>query len=58
LDNLNGPAGLLIACGKGVIHSVFCNLDLISDFSPVDVAIKAMIVAAWKNGVRRDKEMQ
>ncbi|CAB3379946.1 Hypothetical predicted protein [Cloeon dipterum] len=58
LDNLNGPAGLLIACGKGLIHSVFCNLDLISDFSPVDVAIKAMIVAAWKNGVRRSRAMQ
>ncbi|XP_059480666.1 putative fatty acyl-CoA reductase CG5065 [Neocloeon triangulifer] len=58
LDNLNGPAGLLIACGKGLIHSVFCNMDLISDFSPVDVAIKAMIVAAWKNGVRRSRAMQ
>jgi alcohol-forming fatty acyl-CoA reductase len=57
LDNLNGPAGLLIACGKGVVHSVICNTELVSDFSPVDVAIKAMIVATWKNGVLRSREM-
>jgi fatty acyl-CoA reductase len=53
LDNLNGPAGILLACGKGLMHSTLCNTNKVMDFSPVDVAIKGMIVAVWKNGVER-----
>lgn len=47
-DNFNGPIGLLVGCGCGIIRTMHCDPNVVSDFAPVDVAIKSMIVAAWK----------
>lgn len=46
-DNINGPTGLLIAAGKGVLRSMYCNSSCYGDFLPVDVAVNAMLVATW-----------
>ncbi|XP_044261531.1 putative fatty acyl-CoA reductase CG5065 [Tribolium madens] len=52
IDNFNGPVGLLVASGKGIIHSVFSDPDVIADYVPVDILAKAMIIAAWKQAVK------
>ncbi|CAG9854647.1 unnamed protein product [Phyllotreta striolata] len=44
-DNINGPAGLLIGAGKGVIRTMYCNSDGYADFLPVDIGVNAMLVS-------------
>lgn len=52
IDNFNGPVGMLVAGGKGLVRVLlsdpFCN----SDFIPVDGAIKFMVVAAWLRAIK------
>ncbi|XP_055917573.1 fatty acyl-CoA reductase 1-like isoform X2 [Eupeodes corollae] len=52
-DNINGPTGLLIGAGKGVLRSMYCNSDAYGDFLPVDVAVNGMLVASWRNIVNK-----
>ncbi|KAH0535819.1 hypothetical protein KQX54_019512 [Cotesia glomerata] len=52
VDNFNGPTGLMVGGGKGVLRTVYGDPNLRADFIPVDVAIKAMIIASWKRGIR------
>lgn len=47
VDNFNGPIGLIIACGKGIVRVTFSARDIIPDYMAVDLSIKSMIVAAW-----------
>uniref|UniRef100_A0A182HM10 Fatty acyl-CoA reductase n=1 Tax=Anopheles arabiensis TaxID=7173 RepID=A0A182HM10_ANOAR len=46
-DNINGPVGLLIGAGKGVIRSMYCDSDGYGDYLPVDFAVSAMCVCTW-----------
>jgi hypothetical protein len=46
-DNINGPTGLLIGAGKGVIRTMYCNQDRYADYVPVDIAVNGLLVAAW-----------
>lgn len=48
VDNLNGPVGLLIAAGKGVVRSMYCNGEYHAELIPVDLAINALIGIAHK----------
>ncbi|KAF6209171.1 hypothetical protein GE061_014916 [Apolygus lucorum] len=48
VDSLNGPIGVLVAGGKGVLRSMMCGNDNKSQMVPCDVAINAIILAAWK----------
>lgn len=48
-DNINGPTGLLIGAGKGVLRTMYCKSSGYGDFLPVDIAVNGMIVASWKN---------
>lgn len=48
IDNFNGPVGMLVGSGLGITRTMYCNPDNIADFTPVDICIKAMIIAAWK----------
>ncbi|KAJ8982568.1 hypothetical protein NQ317_005039, partial [Molorchus minor] len=50
VDNLNGPTGILIGAGKGVIRTVHCNTNFIADFVPVDSCINSLLIVAWKVG--------
>lgn len=52
-DNLNGPIGLLIGISKGVVHVVCSHNSVNPDFIPVDLAVKAMIVAAYHHGINK-----
>lgn len=39
-DNFNGPIGLLIGSGIGIVRTMYCDPGNIADFTPVDVSIK------------------
>ncbi|XP_039751755.1 fatty acyl-CoA reductase 1-like [Pararge aegeria] len=53
IENLNGPVGMLIASGKGILRTMYTDPDLESDYIPVDVCIKAFITAAWARGSQK-----
>lgn len=48
-DNFNGPIGLLVACGTGILRSQNCNPNTVSDFVPADVVARTLITAAYKH---------
>ncbi|XP_011862153.1 PREDICTED: fatty acyl-CoA reductase 1-like [Vollenhovia emeryi] len=52
IDNFNGPVGLLIGGSKGLVRTFYADSSIISDYMPVDLVIKAMIIAAWKRGIQ------
>lgn len=56
VDNFNGPVGLFVACGIGILRTTYGSPDIVSDFTPVDTSIKAMIVAAWNRGTQPSSE--
>lgn len=53
VDNMNGPTGLMIGAGKGVIRSMLCNANYMSDIIPCDMAINATIALAWQVGTEK-----
>lgn len=55
-DNINGPVGLLIGAGKGVIRTMYCNQNGYADYLPVDIAINAILVSAWNFVYNKDHE--
>jgi fatty acyl-CoA reductase len=48
VDNLNGPTGMLVGAGKGVIRSMHCDHTLEANIEPVDCATNALIAIGWK----------
>lgn len=48
MDNFNGPVALLVGAAKGVVHITLADKNIVADYIPVDLAIKAIIVAAWR----------
>lgn len=53
VDNMNGPTGLMIGAGKGVIRSMLCNANYLIDMVPCDIAINATIALAWQVGLEK-----
>ncbi|XP_071631362.1 putative fatty acyl-CoA reductase CG5065 [Temnothorax longispinosus] len=53
VDNMNGPTGLMIGAGKGVVRSMLCNADYVSDIIPCDMAVNATIALAWQVGMEK-----
>lgn len=54
IDNFNGPVGLVIGVGKGVVRTIFAKEEAVADYMPVDIAIKAIIVACWNQTTKSD----
>lgn len=52
IDNFNGPIGMLIGGGKGILRVLWNDPSVILDFMPVDVAIKAMLIITWKRAIK------
>ncbi|XP_011605197.2 fatty acyl-CoA reductase 1 isoform X2 [Takifugu rubripes] len=50
IDNFNGPSGIFIAAGKGILRTMRASNDAVADLVPVDVVINAMLAAAWYSG--------
>ena len=53
VENMNGPTGLMIGAGKGVIRSVLCDYDCEVNAIPCDMAINAVVALAWKVGLEK-----
>ncbi|XP_071649873.1 fatty acyl-CoA reductase 1-like [Temnothorax longispinosus] len=51
IDNIYGPIGFFIGCGKGVIQIGCCNKYVHENLIPVDIVIKVMLVVSWKRGL-------
>nr|XP_043892252.1 fatty acyl-CoA reductase 1 isoform X3 [Solea senegalensis] len=50
IDNFNGPSGIFIAAGKGILRTMRASNDAVADLVPVDVVINATVAAAWFSG--------
>ncbi|KAG5864260.1 hypothetical protein JTB14_018014 [Gonioctena quinquepunctata] len=46
-NNLQGPMGLFVASGKGVLRSMYMDSQSYAKFVPVDCAISGMLVFSW-----------
>nr|QGV11526.1 FAR9 [Tetrastichus brontispae] len=55
-DNINGPTGLLIGAGKGVIRSMYCNENGYADYVPVDIVVNAILAVTWNFIHNKDRE--
>ncbi|XP_063629941.1 putative fatty acyl-CoA reductase CG5065 [Cydia splendana] len=53
VDSLNGPVGLLLGAGKGVIRTMLCDASIYAQVIPVDVAINAMIALAMIEATKK-----
>ncbi|XP_054055817.1 fatty acyl-CoA reductase 1 isoform X2 [Rissa tridactyla] len=53
IDNFNGPSGLFIAAGKGILRTMRASNNAVADLVPVDVVVNATLAAAWYSGVNR-----
>ncbi|XP_029638955.2 fatty acyl-CoA reductase 1 [Octopus sinensis] len=47
IDNFNGPSGLYLAAGKGILRSVKCEFKAVADIVPVDIPVNLMITVGW-----------
>ncbi|XP_014485791.1 PREDICTED: uncharacterized protein LOC106750169 [Dinoponera quadriceps] len=56
VDNLQGPTGLMIGAGKGVIRSMLCNSNYMINMIPCDMAVNATIALGWQVGMKKPVE--
>ncbi|XP_031793964.1 fatty acyl-CoA reductase 2 isoform X1 [Sarcophilus harrisii] len=57
VDNLNGPNGLIIAAGKGFLHSLKATPKAVADVVPVDLVINLTLAVGWHTAVHRPKSI-
>lgn len=53
--NFNGPSGLIVGAGSGILRIFLCDSQCPLFCTPADTCINAMIVAAWKKGVKEPR---
>lgn len=53
IENLNGPNGIAVATGKGLLRVMRCKGDAAGDMIPVDIAIDTMIAVAWDTAIQQ-----
>lgn len=56
IEGMNGPTGLMIGAGKGVIRSMHMNENYNSEAVPVDININAILALAYKRS-KMDKDV-
>ncbi|XP_063926620.1 fatty acyl-CoA reductase 1-like isoform X2 [Zophobas morio] len=54
IDNFNGPAGLIVGNGKGLVRVLYSDPNNILDHVPVDITAKAIIISSWKQAINKD----
>ncbi|XP_039391829.1 fatty acyl-CoA reductase 1 isoform X2 [Mauremys reevesii] len=57
IDNFNGPSGLFIAAGKGILRTMRASNSAVADLVPVDVVVNTTLAAAWYSGVNRPRNI-
>jgi alcohol-forming fatty acyl-CoA reductase len=50
---MNGPIGLLIGAGKGVVRTMLTDKHAYIEDIPVDFATRGIILAAWETATER-----
>ncbi|XP_052738909.1 putative fatty acyl-CoA reductase CG5065 [Bicyclus anynana] len=58
VDNLNGPTGLIIGSGKGVIRTMHCEPSYMADAIPVDMVVNGCILIAYVTALDKPKDMR
>ena len=53
VDNLNGPTGLFLIAGIGVMRTAVIHEDLQTDGVPVDTCANLTLAAAWRTGLEQ-----
>ncbi|XP_025994645.1 fatty acyl-CoA reductase 1 isoform X2 [Solenopsis invicta] len=56
IDNFNGPIGMLIGGGTGLIRVVFADKKIMADYVPVDAAVKIILIATCKHGIKAKED--
>ncbi|CAG9858436.1 unnamed protein product [Phyllotreta striolata] len=46
-NNIQGPSGLFVGAGKGVIRSLYMDSKTYANFGPADCTVSAIIMFAW-----------
>ena len=57
VDNINGPTGMMIASGKGILRTMLFNSKACADIIPVDTVINLMITVAWYTATKRPNNL-
>uniref|UniRef100_A0A8C7X5P0 Fatty acyl-CoA reductase n=1 Tax=Oryzias sinensis TaxID=183150 RepID=A0A8C7X5P0_9TELE len=52
IDNFNGPSGVFIAAGKGILRTMRANNDAVADLIPVDVVVNLTLAVGWYTAVK------
>lgn len=58
VQNLNGPSGVVVGAGKGLLHVLRCRGAARADMLPVDIAIDTLIAVAWETVIDRSPEVR
>jgi alcohol-forming fatty acyl-CoA reductase len=53
IDNANGPTGIILASGKGLLRTMMGKRDALADLIPVDLCCNLIIAASWFRGSRK-----
>ncbi|KAF4803991.1 putative fatty acyl-CoA reductase [Turdus rufiventris] len=53
IDNFNGPSGIFIAAGKGILRTMRASNDALADLVPIDVVVNTTLAAAWYSAINR-----
>lgn len=57
-DSINGPVGVIISFGKGLLRTMLGKRESFANFVPVDVAINLMIAGGWQSATTQSSENQ
>lgn len=47
IDNLNGPTGMVLAIGKGLLRTMHVRREVKADLVPVDIVVNTMIASSY-----------
>uniref|UniRef100_A0A6G1S2U3 Fatty acyl-CoA reductase n=1 Tax=Aceria tosichella TaxID=561515 RepID=A0A6G1S2U3_9ACAR len=47
IDNMNGPTGVILGAGKGLVRSMFAETECVADLVPVDKVINLIVTLGW-----------
>lgn len=50
---MNGPIGLLIGAGKGVVRTMLTDKRAYCETIPVDFATRGILLAAWETAIKK-----
>lgn len=58
VEGVNGPTGLLIGAGRGVVRSMHCISTDYCDVVPVDTTINSLIAIGWDRGLDESRSVK